>query len=54
MMAGAPVIKTSPLAQFRSQGIARAPCSRVVTAVAQRKAAPVKKGTRELISGALP
>ena len=51
-MAGAPVFKTSPLAQFRSQGIARAPCSRVVTAVAQRKAAAVKKETRELISGA--
>ena len=51
-MAGTPVLKTSPLsAQFRGRDISRAPFSRVVTAVAQKKVGPAKKEPRGLLNG---
>lgn len=52
LMASTPVLKASPLsAQFRGRDISRAPFSRVVTAVAQKKVGPAKKEPRGLLHG---
>ncbi|KAK9846572.1 hypothetical protein WJX81_006817 [Elliptochloris bilobata] len=54
VITGTPVLKASPLAaKFQGRNLNRTPFSRVVTAVAQRKAVPAKKEPQGLLNGAL-